>query len=291
LAKLIDNRSALILLSLYTEPADEKIGALVAEFGAVETLELLKSGRRFAAVGARINQANWTQDLSTIERKTQAAKSFILTAEDSNWPTQLNDLDFSKPHCLWVSGEVNVLSELDRLIAVVGARAATNYGERIATEIGALLGEWGSSTVSGAAYGIDAAAHRGSISSGGTTVAVLACGLDLVYPTAHAALLDRIRENGVIVAESPPSSLPLKQRFLSRNRIIAALSKETVVVEAALRSGSLSTANWAIAIGRKVWGVPGPITSATSAGVHLGIRNKNMEILMESSDLVTDFLS
>lgn len=286
---MIDNRDACILLALYTEPADEKIGSLVAEYGALETLKLLKLGKGSAAVVSRVQRADFSHDLANIEINTVAAQSYVITAQDHQWPSQLNDLDFLTPHCLWVSGDVAVVNEPEHLIAVVGARAATNYGEQIASEIGAQSAQWGISTVSGAAYGIDAATHRGSIASGGTTVGVLACGIDIAYPSAHKALIERIRENGVLISESPPGSLPLKQRFLSRNRIIAGLSKEVVVVEAALRSGSLSTANWANTIGRKVWGVPGPITSATSAGVHLGIRNGSIEILLESSDLLADF--
>ena len=181
---------------------------------------------------------------------------------------------------------MSVLLQTKTAVAIVGARAATSYGERIAAEISSTLGEWGIPSISGGAFGIDAAAHRGSLAAGGVTIAVLACGIDIAYPAAHHGLFDRITESGLLISESPPGGLPLKNKFLTRNRIIAALSKEVVVVEAALRSGSLSTANWANALGRKVWGVPGPITSPTSAGVHQGIRNKSMEIMLEPTELV-----
>jgi DNA processing protein len=214
--------------------------------------------------------------------KLDVCGGVFITPSDTAWPSQLQDLDLSAPLGLWCRGtgdahELNMYS-----LAVVGARAATAYGERIASEIGSLAGQHGVTIVSGAAYGIDAAAHRGVLASGGRTIAVLACGVDVPYPSAHQGLLERIAENGLIISEAPPGSKPHKRRFLVRNRLIAALSSSTLVVEAALRSGSLSTANWANALGRQVWGVPGPLSSATSAGVHVGIAQGEMHI-------VTDF--
>lgn len=283
---MINDRTARILISKYAQPGDEVLGASVAQFGAVETIAKLKTSFDQSATAKRIKAANLAADLKQITQETENCGSEILTPEDSCWPLALNDLDFAAPLCLWVKGDLDLANLATGAISIVGARAATNYGERISSEIGSTLGEWGVTSISGAAYGIDAAAHRGSIAAGGNTIAVLACGIDLAYPSAHKGLLDRICETGSVISESPPGSPPYKQRFLTRNRIIAALSKEVVVVEAAIRSGSLSTANWANAIGRKVWGVPGPITSATSAGVHQGIRNKSMEILLEPGDLV-----
>jgi len=174
-------------------------------------------------------------------------------------------------------------------LAVVGARASTSYGERVASEVGALAGQAGVCVVSGAAYGIDAAAHRGALATEGYTIAVLACGVDVAYPAAHAGLLTRISESGLVVSEAPPQGKPHKRRFLVRNRLIATLAQSTVVIEAALRSGSLSTANWANALGRDVWGLPGPVTSATSAGVHAGIRDGVMNIVSEISDVIARF--
>lgn len=277
---------ACVLLSVFTEPADEKVGQLVAEFGPVEALVKFRSGAAGASLAKKLISANFADELRSINKFLASSGVTVLTPQDFLWPAKLNDLDFARPHCLWLNGDLQTLISTNESIAVVGARAATAYGERVAAEIGSTLGEWSVTSISGAAYGIDAAVHRGSIAAGGQTIAVLACGIDIYYPSAHRALIDRICENGIVISESPPGSPPFKQRFLTRNRIIAALSKEVVVVEAALRSGSLSTANWANAIGRKVWGVPGLITSATSAGVHLGIRRHAMEILMEPTDLV-----
>ena len=284
----MDEFKARVLLSYYAESANEKIGTLIAEYGASETLTLIKNEKKSSALSKKLASANFEKDYENVLKQSEAVNAQILTPENIYWPKLLNDLDYFAPYCLWVRGDFTQLNQSHDAIAVVGARAATNYGERIASEIGSLLGEWGITSISGAAYGIDAAVHRGSIAAGGNTFAVLACGIDQVYPSAHRALVDRICDSGAVITEAPPGSLPLKHKFLTRNRIIAALSKEVVVVEAALRSGSLSTANWANVIGRKVWGVPGPITSATSAGVHTGIRNKSMEIMLEPSDLITN---
>lgn len=284
-------RDAHILLAIFAEPADERVGQIVAEFGPVEALEKFKTGAGGASLAKKLIGANFSKELKVVNNFLTQTGVTVLTPEDFLWPTKLNDLDFARPHCLWLKGDLQTLVTCVDSIAVVGARAATTYGERIAAEIGSTLGEWSITSISGAAYGIDAAVHRGTIAAGGQTIAVLACGVDIYYPTAHRALIDRICQSGIVISESPPGSPPYKQRFLTRNRIIAALSKDVVVVEAALRSGSLSTANWANVIGRKVWGVPGPITSATSAGVHLGLRRQTMEILMEPADLVAPLVN
>ena len=150
--------------------------------------------------------------------------------------------------------------------AVVGSRSATTYGAGVAGDVAAHLAGHGVTVVSGAAYGIDVAAHRGALAARGPTLAVLACGVDRAYPAAHTTLLDYIAERGLVVSELPPGCSPTRLRFLSRNRVIAALAQGTVVVEAAVRSGALNTANWAARLNRVVMGVPGPVTSAPSGG-------------------------
>jgi DNA processing protein len=162
---------------------------------------------------------------------------------------------------------------------VVGARACTEYGSHVAAPLGAGLAPGGWGVVSGAAYGVDGAAHRGALAAQGATIAVLACGVDRAYPPGHAELIGRIAEQGLLVAELPPGSHPTRSRFIFRNRLIAALTRGTVVVEAAYRSGSLVTARRAQQLGRITCGVPGPVTSGLSAGVH--------ELLREGGAVVT----
>ncbi len=190
------------------------------------------------------------------------------------------------PLGLWVRGAGRLDELCDRSVAVVGSRSATTYGVGVAAEIAAHVAGEGVGVVSGAAYGIDQAAHRGALAARGPTLAVLACGADRAYPAGHRDLLSYIAETGLVVSEAPPGCAPTKLRFLSRNRIIAAVSLGTVVVEAAVRSGALNTANWASLVNRTVMGVPGPVTSAPSEGVHELLRSRDAALVTRGSDVL-----
>ncbi len=189
------------------------------------------------------------------------------------------------PVGLWVKGPLR-LDTLEASVAVVGSRAATTYGAEVAGEIAAVTSLAGAAVISGGAFGIDLAAHRGALATDGPTVAVLACGADRVYPAAHRELLDHIATTGAIVSEGPPGCAPQRIRFLARNRLIAALAAGTVVVEAASRSGALNTANWAGRLNRPLMGVPGPVTSVSSAGVHEQIRLGAMTLVTSGADVL-----
>ena len=171
-------------------------------------------------------------------------------------------------------------------MAIVGARAATTYGCDVAAAIAYELAERGVVVVSGAAYGIDGAAHRAALAAGGTTVAVLASGVDRAYPVGHEALIERIAVHGAVVSEAPPGQHPSRSRFLTRNRIIAAMSEGVVVVEAALRSGALNTANWAAQLSRHVMAVPGPVTSTMSAGPHRAVIDRGASLVTDAADVL-----
>lgn len=196
----------------------------------------------------------------------------LLLATDSLWPCSIDDLEQHAPLALWWRGVPGALAALPNSIALVGARAATGYGEHIAMEASAGLVDRGFAVVSGAAYGIDGMAHRAALASEGMTVAFLAGGVDRFYPSGHDSLLTRIVASGAVVSELPCGAAPTKWRFLQRNRLIAAASAATVVLEAGWRSGSLNTAGHASALGRPLGAVPGPVTSPTSAGCHRLIR-------------------
>ncbi|MFP7833862.1 DNA-processing protein DprA [Marisediminicola sp. LYQ134] len=191
---------------------------------------------------------------------------------DAGWPTGVDDLGDHAPIALWMRGRETTLETHASSISLVGARAATNYGEHVTMEASAGLVDRGYTIVSGAAYGVDGMAHRAALASSGETIAVLAGGVDRFYPSGHDALLARIVESGAVVSELPCGSSPTKWRFLQRNRIIAAMSGATIVLEAGWRSGSLNTAGHAAALGRPLGAVPGPVTSAASAGCHRLIR-------------------
>lgn len=225
---------------------------------------------------ARAAQADPRADLAAAR---EAGARFVCPG-DTEWPTQLDDLGDARPLGLWVRGLPSLRMWALRAVAVVGARACTEYGAHMAAVLAAGLAERGWVVVSGGAYGVDGAAHRGALGAGGATVAVLACGVDRPYPRGHTELINRIAEQGLVVGELPPGEHPTPSRFVLRNRVIAALTRGTVVVEAAHRSGSLVTARAAQRLGRFTMGVPGPATSGLSAGVH--------ELLRGEAVLVTD---
>jgi DNA processing protein len=254
--------------------------SLVAELGATTVRDHLAAERDpgggvLADVAARLASTAPERDLDRAER---LGIRFVIPGDDE-WPAQVDQLMTTEtlddrggpPLGLWVKGPMR-LGELDTSVAVVGSRSATTYGTTVAGEIGALVARAGYTVVSGAAFGIDQAAHRGALAAGGRTVAVLACGVDRAYPAAHRAMLEHLGETTAVVSELAPGRSPTRLRFLSRNRIIAALARGTVVVEAAVRSGALNTAGWAARLHRPLMGVPGPVNSAQSEGVHQLVR-------------------
>jgi DNA processing protein len=196
----------------------------------------------------------------------------FLCPGEGDWPGQLDDLGDGRPLGLWVRGPASLRLWALRSVAVVGARQCTDYGAHMAALLGTGLAEAGWVVVSGAAYGVDGAAHKGALHVGGATIGVLACGVDVAYPRGNADLIGTIAERGLLVGELPPGDHPTRARFVLRNRVIAALTRGTVVVEARYRSGSLITARRAAALGRVTMGVPGPCTSEMSQGVHEMLR-------------------
>lgn len=288
-------RHARLALSWLAEPGDERLAALVAGHGAEWVLAALTSR---PARGAAAQ--HWSARLATLDtdrllrRATEVGARFVVPG-DPEWPPALADLarlgaeglsDHAAPLGLWVRGVGDLAALSDRAVSIVGARAATGYGEQAATEISGGMGERGWATVSGAAYGIDAAAHRGCMNAGWPTLAVLACGVDVDYPPGNAGLLARISQVGLVISELAPGTRPTPVRFLRRNRVIAALGRATVVVEAAHRSGSLSTARLARTLLRHVGAVPGPITSSASQGCLRLLREPGVTLIRRCEDLL-----
>jgi DNA processing protein len=205
---------------------------------------------------------------------------------EPEWPTQLDDLGDARPVVLWLRGSADLRFACLRSVSVVGSRAATAYGTHVGTELAADVAGRGWTVISGGAYGIDASAHRGALAVGGCTVAVLASGLSFGYPKGHDELFAVIAGTGVMVSECPPERAPTRPGFLVRNRVIAALSRGTVVVEAALRSGAINTARHAHELNRPVMAVPGPVTSEQSAGCHELIRESGAICVTGASDVL-----
>jgi DNA processing protein len=276
-------RLARAYLLRVAEPPAPALAALVDECGPVRSAALVRQGRVPPAVLAE-TQARRCVDRAAADLLAAAAlEARLVVPEDDEWPAwpfaafgpaAARGVDWAvAPLGLWVRGPARLDELSASAVAVVGARAATSYGEHVASEFGYGLAERGVAVVSGAAYGIDGAAHRGALAAGGPTFAVLGCGVDYGYPSGHVGLLREIARDGAVVSEYPPGTPPARHRFLVRNRLIAALSDGTVVVEAGARSGARNTAGAAAQLGRVVMAVPGPVTSAMSRGCNTLIRD------------------
>jgi DNA processing protein len=282
---------AAVVLGTIAEPGDGVLGRLTALLGASEAAALVLTRpdvpalvQAFRAAGEQIDPRTaraalerWLPRVDAdamVRAIVQAGRvgARLLLPSDPLWPRGVDDLAVHAPFTLWVRGAVGALAAGLRAIALVGARASTGYGTLVAGEMAAGLSDRGVTIVSGGAYGIDGAAHRATLNRGGTTVALLAGGVDRFYPLGHDRLLAEIAETGAVVSELPCGAAPTRWRFLQRNRLIAASTGATVVVEAGVRSGSLNTAGHASALGRPVGAVPGPVTSPSSAGCHRLLR-------------------
>lgn len=286
-------RSARAALTAVVEPGLRNIMQRVVAAGAEATWRAIRHGDgKLDRTGRLARLAAGVDGARVLACAAEAGIRFVCPGDDE-WPVALDCMSDTldtqdavpPPLGLYIRGS-SLTAATKQAVTVVGSRAASKYGERVAADLSAELATLGWAVVSGAAFGIDAAAHRGSLALGGATAAVLACGVDVPYPRAHAALLDRIAEQGAVVSELPPGVTPTRSRFLARNRVIATLTGGTVVVEAAARSGALSTARWAGKLSRPVMAVPGAVTSSLSEGCHNLIREGN--ILVTSAAEVID---
>jgi DNA processing protein len=233
----------------------------------------------------------WSARLGEVPSDTELAALWrdgvrLVIPGDLEWPSQIDMLGDARPWGLWVRGHADLRYACLRSVSVVGTRAATAYGTYVCGEMAVSLADRGWTIVSGGAFGIDGCAHRAAIAVAGTTIAVLACGVDRAYPQGHEGLFRSIMESGALVSEWPPGRMPTKPGFLVRNRVIAALSRGTVVVEAALRSGALNTARHAHDQGRPLMAVPGPVTSAQSAGCHEAMREWGAVCVTSARDVM-----
>lgn len=276
---------ARVVWNVLVEPGDGVAGALIRAYGAREALRIATSDEAPELTTAR---ARWMPRLqpTAIEAalaSARRAEARFIVPGDPAWPARLDDLDDHAPLALWRRGGHETAAAAT--IALVGARAATAYGEGVAADLAGDLAAVGAAVVSGAAYGIDGACHRAALAAGGATVAVLAGGVDRPYPRGHEALLGQIAARGAVWSETPCGAAPTKWRFLARNRLIAAMADAVVVVEAGWRSGSLNTAAHAASIGRPLGAVPGPVTSAASAGCHRVLREYGGVCITSASDV------
>ncbi len=291
---------ARVAWSVVAEPGDAVAGTLIGELGAADALGIAFGGSRqgtftlldAAGSGSRaLSEARkrWRpradpRAVRDALRSAHDVGAALLIPGDPHWPHALDDLGVNAPTVLWVRGRAELLVAEPRA-SLVGARASSGYGEHVAAELAGDLAATGTVIVSGGAYGIDGAAHRAALGVSGATVAFLAGGVDRAYPAGHQSLIRQIAAEGAVVSEPPCGAAPTKWRFLARNRLIAALGHATVVIEAGWRSGSLNTAGHAAALGRPLGAVPGPVTSAASAGCHRLLREYDAQCVTSAQEV------
>ena len=283
-------RQARLALSCATDGGDPAVADLVGRVGAEGAWRQVRGG----GLGEPLAQRAARVSVEAVQEPALATGIRFVGPGDEEWPDGLADLDHADPIQrrggvpvgLWVRGPGRLAPLVRRSVAIVGSRAATAYGNGITTDLSVDLAERGVTVVSGGAFGIDAAAHRGALSVGGPTVGVLACGVDVAYPPANERLFAQIAREHLLVSELPPGAHPTRVRFLARNRLIAAMSSATVVVEAALRSGARNTAGWALECGRPLMAVPGSVYSRASTAPHLMIRSGQAVLVTNAAEVM-----
>ncbi len=280
---------ALITWNALVEPGDRIAGELLGTYGPVKALEVFLTR---ASTDAQVTQAfeRWAPRYSSAlaDEKIALAARYgmkLLLPTDAYWPKALVDLGFHAPTLLWYRGALENFQKINRALGVVGSRNATQYGQRVTSDLAVMAVQEGATVISGGALGIDSVAHRTTLQLRGLTTAIMAGALDSLYPAANGQLFDEIGQSGLLISEMTPNARPTRWRFLQRNRLIAALSQAIVVTEAGWRSGSINTVNHAGELGRPVFAVPGPISNPASAGCNRLIREGKATLLLEVSEL------
>jgi DNA processing protein len=282
------DRRARMAITCIADAGDPAIAVELERIGPVEVLRSMLAGDHGPALAERATRL----DLTDYQAAISANRLRFVVPGDAEWPERISDLAASEPiqrrggmpYGLWLRGPGNLAELTARSVSIVGSRASSSYGDTVAKDLGYELAEVGWTVVSGGAFGIDAAAHRGALSAGGPTIAVLACGVDVGYPPGNHALFEAIAADHLLVSELPPGAHPTRVRFLARNRLIAAMTVGTVVVEAAIRSGARNTANWAGLCNRRLMAVPGSIYSAASVTPHLLIREGQAAMITSGAE-------
>ncbi|MEV6276693.1 DNA-processing protein DprA [Nocardia sp. NPDC051832] len=287
-----NRRMAWALLSCAAAGPSIVLADLVAEIGVINAATRIATGR--IPVGESDFTAASFESAARALEEVERLGGRLITPDDEEWPCEAlaclpagsESPGDARPLALWVRGTGSLHALTASSVGVVGARASTDYGNWVATEIAGGLAENGWTVISGAALGIDARAHQAALAAGGPTIAVMPCGLDRPYPNQHADLLDRIAEQGLVVSEYPPGVRVTRSKFLNRNRLIAAFSAGVVVVEAGLRSGSASTLRWAGRCGALVFAVPGRVNSEASKGCHRFIAEGEARLVTSAYDII-----
>lgn len=269
------------------QPGDSFWSGEISRHGADEVLARIVSEKFYLKhpASSRLSTEIKLLDGAQLENELHVAGGVFISPENTDWPIQLDDL-LSPPIGLIIKGDRQLLPKIENSIAIVGSRNPTSYGIRVAEDLAAAVCDREFAMVSGGAYGIDTAAHRGALASDGITVAVLGGGVSTLYPSGNNKIFQEIIQTGLLISEVMPGVPAQPFRFLIRNRLIAALSRATVVAEAAFRSGSIRTARDAAEILRPVFAIPGPITSPLSDGCHRLIAERVAEIATSVDEIL-----
>ena len=288
-------------------PCDTMAGTLVQRLGATRALTAVveqwparvmrtvleegeEPGPQVDVHALTIQFTAWRERFNVDEvfrslRTAAACGATVLMPSDPQWPRGLEDLGAEMPHALWVRGQVDSLTRLERSLAVIGARAATAYGSATTSEAVSGLVREGITVVNSGSYGIEGAALRAAVDTPGSAFAVVSSGVDVTYPPAHAELFGAVIETGAVVTERPPHTAPTRWSFLARTRILAALSSGTVLMESSSRSAALLTAQRALQLGRPVGAVPGQVDSPSAGGCLMMIRDHGARLVTGFEDM------
>lgn len=290
-----DERFALAALTWIGEPGDARLPAIVRVHGPVRALEMILAGRLPSAPKSRRILSRWRAAAGQVPGRADLAAAFhsglrLICPGDSEWPARLDVLGEAGPLALWARGSGDLAEACVQPVAITGTRVCTAFGGQAAEMLASAVSGRGWTVISGGAFGIDSAAHRGALGAGRTTVAVLAGGLDHPYLRGRRWLIGAVAERGVLVSEHPPGRQATRARFLTRNRVIAALAAGTVIAEAYRHTSALEAARLARSLGRPVMAVPGSIAGDWSSGCHALIRS-GQAVLVTSGDEIIETIA
>jgi len=279
-------RARLILFSII-QPADPFWSYEINQRGGLSVYHRIISGNYYLKQQEilKLQQQIMQRQVKDLELEISKAGGVFITPEDNDWPISLADLA-TPPIGLVIAGDRSVLLKLDKSISIVGSRQPTNYGLQLSYSLASQASLAQLVVVSGGAYGIDTASHQGALSAGGLSIAVLASGINRLYPLENQKLFKDKTKSGLLISEVMPNTESKPYRFLIRNRLIAALSRSTVVVEAKFISGSIRTARDAAEIFRPVFAIPGPVTSPLSEGCHRLIAERVADIATSLDEIL-----
>ena len=279
-------RARLILFSII-QPADPFWSYEINQRGGLSVYHRIISGNYYLKQQEilKLQQQIMQRQVKDLELEISKAGGVFITPEDNDWPISLADLA-TQPIGLVIVGDRSVLLKLDKSISIVGSRQPTNYGLQLSYSLASQASLAQLVVVSGGAYGIDTASHQGALSVGGLSIAILAGGINRLYPLENKKLFKDITKSGLLISEVMPNIESKPYRFLIRNRLIAALSRSTVVVEAKFISGSIRTARDAAEIFRPVFAIPGPVTSPLSEGCHRLIAERVADIATSLDEIL-----